>query len=164
MTAATGSGSRTKWPGWMLVVAQFILLAVIVLAPAGDTWPVFPAVRVISLAMLAAGLAMIGWASFTLGREITPHPAPTANAELRTDGPYGFVRHPIYTGVIVLAAGVTIGSGSLLRALAFVLLVAVLSVKARYEEKLLTERFPGYPSYAHRTPRLFPRIGGSSKG
>lgn len=81
------------------------------------------------------------------------------NAAQRANGPYRYVRHPIYSGVLLLAAGVTLTSASALKTSVFVLLVVVLSIKARYEERLLADRFPDYHSYTSRTPRLVPRFG-----
>jgi protein-S-isoprenylcysteine O-methyltransferase Ste14 len=139
------------------VGAQLVLLAVIVFAASGQAWPVPGLLRVAAWIVAGAGVAAIVWGALSLGREITPHPAPTPNATLRTDGPYRFVRHPIYSGVLLLAAGLTLASASALKAVAFFLLVVVLSIKARFEEALLVERFPDYESYARRTPRLVPR-------
>jgi protein-S-isoprenylcysteine O-methyltransferase Ste14 len=104
-----------------------------------------------------AGVATIVWGARSLGREITAHPAPTPSATLRTNGPYRYVRHPIYSGVLLFAAGLTLASGSVLKAVALFLLVGVLSIKARFEERLLAERFPDYEAYVRRTPRLVPR-------
>jgi protein-S-isoprenylcysteine O-methyltransferase Ste14 len=139
------------------VGAQLVLLAVIVFAPSGRAWPVPGLLLTAGWVVAAAGVATIVWGARSLGREITPHPAPTPNATLRTDGPYRYVRHPIYSGVLLFAAGLTLASGSVLKAVAFFLLVGVLSIKARFEETLLVERFPDYEGYARGTPRLVPR-------
>ena len=142
--------------------AQLVLLAVIVFAPSGRAWPVPGLLLTAAWLVAGAGVATIVWGARSLGREITPHPAPTPNATLRTDGPYRYVRHPIYSGVLLFAAGLTLASGSALKAVAFVLLVVVLSIKAKFEEGLLAEHFPGYESYARRTPRFVPRLRGGA--
>jgi len=149
--------SEARWRGWALVGAQLVLLAVIVLAPSDPAWKLPWLLRVIAWLIAGAGVAAIVWGSHSLGSGITPHPAPTPDATLRTDGPYRYVRHPIYSGLLLLAAGVTLALASALKAAAFALLLVVLSIKARFEEGLLAEHFPGYESYARLTPRFVPR-------
>jgi protein-S-isoprenylcysteine O-methyltransferase Ste14 len=93
-----------------------------------------------------------------LGRAASVLPEPTSGAVLRTDGPYRLVRHPIYSGVLLFAAGIAATAGSVLAVLAFGALIVLLSVKARFEERLLTQRFAGYPAYARVTPRFVPGL------
>ncbi len=77
--------------------------------------------------------------------------------ELRSTGLYRYVRHPIYTGVMALAVGSAIPSGSLAIATTTLALVAWLVLKARWEERRLEIRYPAYAAYAARTPRFIPR-------
>jgi protein-S-isoprenylcysteine O-methyltransferase Ste14 len=142
--------------GWLLVTAQFGLLAVLVFGPSGDLWTVSGPLRTAGNLLRWAGLAAVVLGGLRLGRGFSVHPAPTAGAVLRTDGSYRVVRHPIYSGVLLLAAGIAATAGSLLAIVAFAFLVLVLSAKARFEERLLAERFPDYTAYARRTPRFVP--------
>jgi len=128
-----------------LVGAQFALLALIVLLPARSDWPVPAGLRALTLAGATA-----------LGRGLTALPLPNRQAQLRTGGLYRWVRHPIYSGLLLTAGSISAGSGSILRAVAFVLLVALLTIKARWEEARLERRFDGYAEYARRTPRFLP--------
>jgi protein-S-isoprenylcysteine O-methyltransferase Ste14 len=142
--------------GWLLVTAQFGLLAVLVLGPSGQVWTVTGPLRTAGSVLRWAGLAAIVLGVLRLGRGFSVHPVPTAIAVLRTDGLYRVVRHPIYSGVLLLAAGMAATAGSFLAITAFAFLVLVLSAKARFEEGLLAERFPDYAAYARRTPRFVP--------
>jgi len=92
-----------------------------------------------------------------LGRGLTALPLPNAQAQLRTGGLYRWVRHPIYSGLLLTAASIAASSGSVPRAVAFALLVTLLTIKARWEEARLQRRFEGYAEYARRTPRFLPR-------
>ena len=76
---------------------------------------------------------------------------------LRTGGLYRAVRHPIYSGLLLTAGSFTIASGSLPRLLALAALVALLTAKARWEERHLARRFADYPASAAHTPRFVPR-------
>ncbi len=143
--------------GWMLVSAQFGLLAILVLVPAGSMWPLPPALRAIGTAGRVLGAVAIVVGALRLGPAASVHPAPTAGATLRTDGPYRYVRHPIYTGVLVLAAALVVTGRSPVHVAAWVALLGVFTVKARFEERLLRARFPDYAEYARRTGRFVPR-------
>jgi protein-S-isoprenylcysteine O-methyltransferase Ste14 len=139
-----------------LVGLQFILLAIIVVSPAGGVWVVPGPLRTSGTVMRVVGAAAIAAGALRLGRGLSVHPIPTGAAVLRTDGPYRFVRHPIYTGVLILATGITATSGSAAAVAALAGLAVLLNVKARFEEHLLRRRFPGYSAYADRTPRFVP--------
>lgn len=143
--------------GWTLVLTQTVLLAALLLLPDGSAWEVRGIFRVLALLLMAAGVFLVFAAAFQLGKALTAHPEPTENAVLRTDGLYRWVRHPIYSGVLFLGAGLAVDSGNPLAALAFLLLVVLLRYKAKLEEKLLRQRFPEYAEYASRTPAFLPR-------
>ena len=135
---------------------QFALLAVLLTA----AWDGATArgLQVSGGLAVVAGLAIMVAASRRLGRELRTHPAPSSTAVLRVDGAYRFVRHPIYAGLLLMAAGLAAVAGAILAAVAFAALLALLSLKARFEERLLEDRFPGYRDYARRTPRFVPHL------
>ncbi len=95
-------------------------------------------------------------AGTALGRGLTAAPLPNSHAELRTAGLYRFVRHPIYSGLLLLTVALTLTSGSLWTTAACVALVVLINVKARWEEGHLARRFSAYAGYAVRTPRFVP--------
>lgn len=141
---------------WGFVLVQLVLLAAVFLLPGGSDWTT-PAwlskgARLLSL----LGLVVLAIGSVNLGRSATPLPTPVSNGELRSNGLYRYVRHPIYGGVMALAIGSAIPSGSIGITAAALALVVWLAIKARWEERRLSARYPGYPAYAARTPRFIP--------
>lgn len=140
------------------MIAQAVLLALIVFLPARDDWPVAAPLARLGDAAALAGLVGVGLGAVNLGRSLTALPLPRRDGELRTDGLYRLVRHPIYAGLHVFAASRASTSGSLVRAAVFVALAALLWHKAGWEERRLARRFPEYPEYAARTPPLLPRL------
>lgn len=108
-TVAVDSADRRR--GWILVAAQFLLLAVIVTGPLQGAWSVPGPLRQAGTVLRWVGGAAIVSGAIRLGGGIAVHPVPSRAAMLRTDGPYRFVRHPIYSGVLLLAAGITATSG-----------------------------------------------------
>lgn len=138
------------------MAGQLVLLALLVLLPGGDAWPVLAWLRVLSAAGVVVGLVVMVLAGTALGRGLTAVPLPNRHAVLRTGGLYRAVRHPIYTGLLLAAGSFTASSGSVLRLVAFAGLVGLLVGKARWEEERLARAFPGYEEYAARTPRFVP--------
>ncbi len=148
-----GSGRQ----GWALVAGQFVLLGVLVIE--------VPRTRhrlgtrgAFGLGAAVAGGAAIALGSEALGRRLRAHPAPPTDAVLRTDGAYGVVRHPIYFGLLLIAAGAALIARTPRAVIACGALGMLLHVKIRLEERLLTAWFPDYAAYAQRVPRLVPRL------
>ncbi|CAN5138615.1 hypothetical protein BH11ACT1_BH11ACT1_23240 [soil metagenome] len=149
----------------LLVAAQGVLIVLLVVVPGRGGWPVPAALAVVSGAAAAVGLGIMLVAGTALGRGLTATPLPNAHAQLRTTGLYRFVRHPIYSGLLLAAAAFTLGTGSVTRLAVLLLLVVLLTLKARWEEVRLARRFDGYDAYAARTPRFVPgRLRRSSGG
>jgi protein-S-isoprenylcysteine O-methyltransferase Ste14 len=135
-----------------------LLLAVLGLCPLWGRERDVPLVVTLAGALiLLAGLLVCAVALRNLGDALTPLPEPRPDAELVATGLYRWVRHPIYSGVLTSAAGWTLLFPSWWTAGATVALVLLFTLKSRYEESLLRERYVGYAHYASRTPRLVPR-------
>ena len=134
------SGKGERW-----VVAQAILLVLIV-----ASWFVGPGVTRLGYAVAAFGVALAVWAGITMGHSLSPFPRPRRDAELVTRGPFRYLRHPIYVGGVLFAAGL-----SLVFSIYGLVPTAVLAVfwlaKARLEERHLVARFPEYADYRRRT-------------
>lgn len=143
--------------GWALVGAQFGLIAALVLLPAGTLWPRELLTVVIAASLIVAGIGIAVSGGVALGSSLTPLPIPRAEGELVTSGVYRFIRHPIYTGLLLGSLGISIWGASLWHFLVFAGLVGVLYTKIHFEEKLLSTRYSDYQSYAMTTGRLFPR-------
>ena len=138
------------------MAGQVVLLVALVVLPGRDDWPTPPWLRTLAQLFVIAGFVVLVAASLRLGRALTPTPVPTEHSELQTGGLYRFVRHPIYTGVLLLVVGITMRSGSVVTLAVGIVTVVFFARKARWEEARLAERYPGYADYAARTPRFVP--------
>ncbi len=148
--------------GWMFVSLQAILLVALVLLGGDDHWPTPRWLDVISTGVVGLGLVVVAVGALGLGSALTPTPVPLENAALETGGLYSRVRHPIYTGVLIIVIGLTVGSGSWVSAVLGSATVVFFNAKAAWEERRLVSRYADYESYASRTPRFVPRIGRST--
>ena len=116
------------------------------------------------LAWLAAACGIIGlgiclWARLTLGRNWSSVVTVKENHELVQHGPYRFVRHPIYTGILTLFTGNVLLDGRWGGILGDLLLLLSFWIKLRHEEALMLKEFPrDYPAYMQRVRRLVPYV------
>ena len=146
--------------GNLLVLGQFILLGLLILYPRSEVSYGSYAILVtsVTVVLILAGVVILGLSFLALGKSLTAHPIPAKQGELVTDGLYKFARHPIYTGVLALGAGMTLAGGLFPHILFFVALVILLNYKASFEEQLLRARYEGYASYAVKTGRFLPKL------
>lgn len=93
-----------------------------------------------------------------MGNSLSPFPAPADRGSLVTGGIFSLVRHPIYSSIVLGAAGLSLMTHSPWRAALTVAMVAFFDAKSRAEERMLRERYPGYAAYAERVKRFVPWI------
>ena len=116
------------------------------------------ALGAIGAVIFACGLALAVWARIRLGRNWGMPMTQKAEPELVTSGPYRFVRHPIYSGLLLGVLGTALVT-NLIGLIIFVVLAGYFYYSASVEEKNLTAAFPtAYPAYQARTKMLIPLV------
>ncbi|MEW6332287.1 MAG: isoprenylcysteine carboxylmethyltransferase family protein [Pseudomonadota bacterium] len=146
--------------GWWVLAQIPLMLLVAVIPPqsgAGHFAPAGP-LSVAGVVVTGLGAAVIVWGFVSLGDALTPFPRPRDGATLHRQGVYRFVRHPIYSGVILAGFGWCgwwlSGAG-----LPAVLALAIFfDRKAVYEETWLRKKYPGYADYARRVKKFIPGV------
>lgn len=115
-----------------------------------------PALEWVGVALVAAGVAFAIWARFYLGRNWGMPMTLKKDAELVTTGPYAYVRHPIYTGMLVAMLGSALGAG-LWWFILFILMGVYFIFAAKTEEKIMIGEFgEKYADYMKRSKMLIP--------
>lgn len=114
---------------------------------------------VLGVAVMVVSTAFILWARVALGTMWTSSTVVKDDHVLRTDGPYGITRHPIYTGLLGMLAGTTLIEGLGRWVAFFVIGVLIVGLKIQAEERLLDRTLGGaYDQYRQRVPRLVPGL------
>ncbi len=110
----------------------------------------------IIIQILAFGLMI--WARITFGFKSFHASANAYKEKLITNGPYKWLRHPIYAAVIYFFLACIISYPNIETIIAVALIVVSTIVRMLLEEKSLLENFAEYDSYSRRTKRLIPFV------
>jgi protein-S-isoprenylcysteine O-methyltransferase Ste14 len=114
---------------------------------------------VLGIVVLVVSTAFTLWARAALGTMWTASAVVKDDHALRTYGPYGITRHPIYTGLLGMLAGTAAIEGLGRWVAYFVLAVLLVGLKIRTEERLLDRTLGGaYAQYRHQVPQLVPGL------
>jgi protein-S-isoprenylcysteine O-methyltransferase Ste14 len=112
------------------------------------------------LADLAAllGLVLVIQSRRALGQNWSSEVVVQEKHELIEQGPYAYIRHPMYSGLLLMLLGVALYYGREVWIIIFVCCLFGLYFKSRTEERLLTKSFPAYSQYKRRTKALIPFV------
>jgi protein-S-isoprenylcysteine O-methyltransferase len=122
-------------------------------------WPYHPAVGVACAILAISALTILLWARVTLGRNWSGRIVLKEGHELVTSGPYAYVRHPIYSGFILLIFATALQFASLASFVGFLIFLAIFLWRTYREDALMSKTFPAeYPAYKARTKRLIPWV------
>ena len=142
-----------KFKAYTLVSIQVISIAFIFLTG----WPLAGYIPLLIIQI--AGVLLGIWAIVTMGTKNTNiTPLVKQNAHLVTSGPYIFIRHPMYSSVLLTMWPLIIDQYSLSRLMAGLILTIDLIIKMLFEESLLIKHFAGYETYMRETKRLIPFV------
>ncbi len=140
--------------GWWLLIVPNL--------PGRMNLPIIPhttGVEITGAAICLFGLFFTVWARFTLAGNWSGNVTFKRDHELIRTGPYHFVRHPIYTGLLIMFAGTAIAIGQLRGAISLLSIAIGFWIKLNQEERLLVRHFPDdYPAYKREVKALVPFV------
>jgi protein-S-isoprenylcysteine O-methyltransferase Ste14 len=121
--------------------------------------PDVPEVRMPGLALTAVGVGTAIWARLSLGSNWSGMVTLKQDHQLVTTGLYRWIRHPIYTGILLAMVGTALIGGQVRGCLATALALAAFYFKSRREERFLHEEFgSSYEDHARRTGMFLPKL------
>jgi protein-S-isoprenylcysteine O-methyltransferase Ste14 len=142
--------------GYLQTLILCAFAAVVFLAPGPPLIPPNKIAPAIGAALCALGLLLLFAALRTIGSSVQIAPEPRSGATLVTTGIYRRFRHPIYTAIVLVVAGLFLRKPTAPIAIAAAIVIAFLIVKVRFEEQLLAAHYPTYSEYKSRTWGLLP--------
>ncbi len=156
--------TRQPWIGRLVYLWLGFVVAVLLIVRIGGAQlnrPIVPhtiPVGILADVIIAIGLSVAIWARIVLGGNWSSRVTLKEGHELIQRGPYRIIRHPIYSGLLLMVLGTVILAGRVVDFMALLLSFLGVWMKLRQEEKLLTEHLPGYAEYMTRTKALIPFV------
>ena len=161
-TTGSRSDVRARIAVWGVLLAWLILFS-------DEFRPGLLAVRFLPpmnlrMAYVGLGITIIGlgfavWARLVIGRNWGGLITVQQDHKLMRKGPYGIVRHPIYSGLLLATLGTALILGQIGGLVSVALIVISWGYKARLEEALMVEQFGAeYEDYRHHVKALIPGI------
>ena len=114
--------------------------------------------NIIAITIQILSIMLMIWARITFGFKSFHAPANAYKEKLVTNGPYKWLRHPIYAAVIYFSLGSIIAYPNIKTIIAVVIIIASTIVRMLLEEKSLFENFKDYDAYSKRTKRFIPFV------
>jgi protein-S-isoprenylcysteine O-methyltransferase Ste14 len=116
-------------------------------------------IRFAGAVVCASGLFVTIWARRTLAGNWSSDVTFKKDHELIRTGPYRFVRHPIYTGLLIMSLGTAMEIGQMHSWLSILVTVVGFWIKLKQEERLMLRHFPAqYPVYQKEVKALVPFV------
>ena len=148
---------KTSGKDFLFVGMQMVLFALYLF----DPLPKFEIAGVFSyigLVIALFGIVIAAVAVLKLRWNLTAFPTPKSGSQLVTSGIYRYVRHPIYSGILLFVFGYAVFRMSLFKLFIMVLLLILFRFKCGFEEQQLRKKYPEYINYQERTGMFFPKI------
>jgi protein-S-isoprenylcysteine O-methyltransferase Ste14 len=159
-----GGGDIDRQQRLILMLIQLLSLAIVIVAPYSDRRAIavltgMDFLRYIGLVLFSLGFSGMHWAEFHLDKQFSVHVTIQEGHDLITDGPYRYLRHPRYLGIMLFTMGIALIYRSWLALILVALFTLVLIWRIQGEEALLHQEFgQDWEAYARRSWRLIPLV------
>ena len=112
----------------------------------------------LGVAISGIAITLFSLSRFSLGKNYSPCYDSYMPKNIKTNGIYSLVRHPIYSSNILLMTGIFISTGSLIIAANTIVLLVYYVISAFIEERAIAGKFPKYKTYKKTTGMFIPHI------
>ncbi len=149
---------KLKTRDFIFVAIQFFLFIVYLFDIKSWSFTIKLGFQYLGLTILGTGILISVVSLLQLNKNVSTFPSPKSNTQLIQNGLYRYVRHPIYTGILLITFGFALYAGSLFKFLICIGLFIVFYYKSSYEEQRLAIVFPNYDTYKKYAGRFFPKF------
>ncbi|PTX59766.1 protein-S-isoprenylcysteine O-methyltransferase Ste14 [Kordia periserrulae] len=143
---------------YVYVGVQVLLFALYMIPVSALSFSNHIILSVLGMLLLVLGIVMGFISMLQLNTNLTPFPTPVSGSKLIEVGFYKYIRHPIYTSILMVLFGYGMHEASGYKLLVTLALLLLFFFKSTYEEQKLSIRFPKYVDYKKRTGRFFPKL------
>jgi protein-S-isoprenylcysteine O-methyltransferase Ste14 len=155
---ATAEAPRRMWRWYIWLVAAGFVMMGYQRPYSLRLWHTGPTLGWSMVALTAVSFVFAWWARLTMGRLWSGGVMRTDEHRVIQEGPFAWVRHPIYTALITAGAAIAVIRATPIALVGAGLIGLGFYLKARVEERFLTEELTGYPEYRARVPMLVPLL------
>ena len=152
-----GSKLLNRWPSRIFVLTQGVILFLLIFTHLKFGWRVRKFVGIGNPLEWWGIIGILVSASF-LRSALTAMPIPKRGGKMTSQGLYRYVRHPMYSSVLLFSLGIALSYGEIYKYLLVLSLWILLYFKSSYEEKFLIYTYSDYADYAKCTPRFIPNF------
>lgn len=142
----------------IVLVSIQLVLFILYSIPVAWSLEFFSWFKTVGLVFAIIGCIVLALSLLQLNKNLSPFPTPKDNSVLIQCGLYAWVRHPIYSGIIILFVGYGIYQDSLFKLVISIFLWVLFYFKTQYEELQLQRKFPEYRVYKSKVGRFFPNL------
>jgi len=147
--------------GWVVTQgALFVFFFIAVVA--GDSVSNVPGlviVWIVGVIIAIGGAALSGWSALLHGSRLSPLPFPVEGMKVIDTGPYRYVRHPMYAGIVLFSLGVGLAYGKPTVLLSSLTFFVFFVAKSGHEEDMMIKYMDGYREYRSEVPwRIIPYL------
>ena len=155
------AGSRFERFAELLAIPGLLSVGAYVINPEWMAWASIPMpiwLRLFGMVLALLGIGLLQWSQNTLGKNWSDRPRITEEQELVTEGPYRWIRHPIYTAFLMIMTSTLFISANWFIGLVWIGSTSLdVLARIRWEEKMLEARFgEHYREYRKQTGTLLP--------
>lgn len=143
---------------YLFVVIQFILFSVFLFDISVLSVSIPYYLQLVGIALAITGIVVCGIAVWQLNTNLSPFPTPKSGSSLIKNGVFTWVRHPIYSGILLGLLGLSLHYQSLYKMGVVALLFFLFYFKTSYEEQRLETVFKEYADYKSKTKRFVPFV------
>lgn len=140
------------------VAIQFFLFGLFFFNLNSLNFGVSDVLQLLGSVVFVIGMLIVFLSVLRLNRNLSAFPTPKKDGNLIETGLYKYIRHPIYTGIVVAGLGFSVYSESGFRLIVTLLLLVLFYFKSKYEEQKLIDVFSDYKAYMKRAGRFLPKL------